>query len=407
MIILTMFLSEQNLKERILKDRYNSIIFRESRGEDLFLVGGYVRDALRGINSADRDYIVTGNTKSFVSKINEALKGTIVEFKKGKLIRLYLKNGITFDISRLAGSLEEDLSKRDFTINAIAWSPVCGLVDPCNGRKDLKNRIVRSLSDENMMSDPLRLVRAYRFASELNGTIERRSRQLIKVIHTMIEKIAPERITSELYNILNSDNPAKYLKMALCDSVLKTILPISERMLRANLKVISTMDGKLNKFDGKYKLGLEKLFSQNLTFKGLLHLEILLWHEGEFLPLLFPKVKLSNKMIRRITLAHRGMSEFEGSSLFDVFCDTKESALDVLVIKDRMDLLKEYERFLNVWERGIISPFEISEIFKIRGVKLGQVIRKCRKEQFEKRISTKRDAIKVINGILHNISYQT
>ena len=92
----------------------------------------------------------------------------------------------------------------------------------------------------------------------------------------MIEKISSERITFELYNLLNSDNPTKYLKMALSDNLLNTILPISDNVLRENLKGVSTIDKKLTEFAVKYRLRLEKLFSQNLTFKGLLRLDIAL-----------------------------------------------------------------------------------------------------------------------------------
>jgi len=195
--------------------------------------------------------------------------------------------------------------------------------------------------------------------------------------------------------------------MALSDNLLNTILPISDNVLRENLKVLSTIDKKLTEFAVKYRLRLEKLFSQNLTFKGLLRLEVLLWHNGNFLPFIFSKLKLSNKIIKRITFCHKGMSEFESSSLFDIFCDAKEASLDVSIIKGRLDLLRKYKRFLNIWRKGVISPSEVSQIFKIEGPKLGQVIRRCKKEEFERKIITKRDAVKLIRTILHNISYQT
>ena len=404
MIILSMFLSPQNLKNKILADRCNSIMFRKSRGRNLFLVGGYIRDTLRGISSADRDYVMTGDAKTFVSQINKVFQATVIEFKKGKMIRLSLKDGITLDISRLEGSLKEDLSSRDFTVNAIAWSPDYGLVDPYNGLKDLRKRIVRALSEKNMISDPLRLIRAYRFAAELNGSIDKRTRKLIKNLRPMVETTSPERITSELFNILNLDNPARYLKMALSDSLLQTIIPISENILRQNIKAISDLGEKLKKLPLKVKSQLKDLFSQNLTFGGLPRLEVLLWQDSSFSSLSFPNLKLSNKIIKRITLAHRGMMEFENINLFDFFYETKESSLDVLIIEDRTDLLEDYERFVNIWKRGVIDSCEISQISKIEGPMLGQLIKRVKKAEFQREINSKKEAVNLVRDTLHDIS---
>ena len=64
--------------------------------------------------SSDRDYILADDTRNFVNEIKKVFNGTVIKFKKGKIIRLYLKNGVTFDISELTGSLEEDLLKKGF-----------------------------------------------------------------------------------------------------------------------------------------------------------------------------------------------------------------------------------------------------------------------------------------------------
>src|SRR4030042_765429 len=153
-------LSGKKLKEKILKDRYNSIIFKKSRGRGVYLVGGYIRDILRG-------------------KISK---------------------------------------ERDFTINAIAWSPDSGIIDPYKGIEDIKRRRISSLSEKNFKADPLRMLRAYRFAAELNGSIEDKTRRSIKTLYNKIKKVSPERITFELFNLLNSENPTRYLNMALNDS---------------------------------------------------------------------------------------------------------------------------------------------------------------------------------------------
>ncbi len=95
---------------------------------------------MRGKISKDRDFIVADDIKSFTHEIRKFIGGTLIEFKKGETTRLVLKDGVTLDFSRPMGTLEEDLSKRDFTINAIAWSPDSGIIDPYKGIEDIKRK---------------------------------------------------------------------------------------------------------------------------------------------------------------------------------------------------------------------------------------------------------------------------
>lgn len=403
-----MLLSAQKLKKKILKDRYNSIIFKASREGKLYLVGGYVRDILRGVHSTDRDYIVSDDIRSFVNEIREFIRGTVIEFKKGRTVRIALKDGGTFDFSRPRGKLEEDLLKRDFTINSIAWSPDTGIIDPYKGIEDIKKRTIRSLSEDNLTADPLRMLRAYRFAAEFNGSIEEGTRKVIKLLHNKIKKVSAERITFELFNLLNSNNPAKYLKLALYDGLLKAILPISDITLGHNIKAISRLEAKINKLPLKVKVLLNKIFSQNLTYKGLLRLELLLRQKKGFIPAKIPKIKMSNNIIKRIMLTHKGIIEFKKDKLFEIFLESKEAAMDILILKSRLDLLREYKRLKKIWKKGFLSSLEIARIAKIKGgPKLGKVITELKKEQFERKIKSKKEAKEFLLNILHNISYQT
>lgn len=397
-VILTMLLSAQKLKNKIFKDRYNSIIFKKGRGKELYLVGGYVRNILKGVISQDRDYIFIGSTRSFVNEIRKIIGGTVVKFKKGEMIRLALKDGVTFDFSRPMGTLEEDLSKRDFTINAIAWSPDTGIIDPCEGLEDIKNRKIRSLSEESLIADPLRILRAYRFAAELNGSIENNTRKAIKMLHNRIKKVSPERITFEIFNLLNSEHPAKYLNMALSDGLLNAILSISDKTLGRNVKAISRLEAKINKLPLKVKVILEKIFSQNLTYKGLLCLELLLRQDGSFVPDRIPKIRMSNNIIKRITLSHEGIKEFKRDKLFDIFLKSKGAAMDILILKGRLDLLREYERFKMIWKKGLLSSEEVSSVTGVKaGPKLGRIITELKKAQFEGRLRSGSDAVRFLS----------
>jgi len=390
-------LSGKKLKEKILKDRYNSIIFKKSRGRGVYLVGGYIRDIFRGKISKDRDFIVADDIKSFTHEIRKFIGGTLIEFKKGETTRLVLKDGVTLDFSRPMGTLEEDLSKRDFTINAIAWAPDSGIIDPYKGIEDIKRRRISSLSEKNFKADPLRMLRAYRFAAELNGSIEDKTRRSIKTLYNKIKKVSPERITFELFNLLNSENPARYLNMALNDSLLRYILSINKRTLEHNIKAIYRFKRKLKEHPEEVKVLLEEIFSQNITYKGLLLLELLLRRNGLFEPDRIPLIRISRNIAKRIILTHKGMKEFKGGKLFNFFKKSKGAAMDIIILKDRMDLIKEYIRFKNIWKKGMISSLEVARIGKIKaGPRLGKVIAELKKAEFEREIKSKEEAIRLI-----------
>ena len=400
---LTMTLvATDHLKKRILRDRFNSTIFEKGRGREIFLVGGYVRDILMGLVSSDRDFIVRGNLHSFVREVGDIIGGTVIQFKKGNLIRIVSKEGITFDFSGTTGTLRADLSQRDFTINAIAWSPHRGIVDYSHGLEDIKNKRIRALSKKNMIADPLRILRAYRFAAELNGFIEYRTREIIKTLRDKIKEVSPERITSELFDLLNSRDSSRYLRMSLNDGLLTEILPFPFKKLEKNIREIYKLERMtLKDHFLKIKVLLDQLFSQNLTHKGLLCLILLIKDDNHFSEI--PNLRFSKRIIRHTELVDRGMKlcgnrrRIPSDILFDIFVESKEASGDVLLIKNRFDLNCEYRRFQKIWRNGLLSAEEIIHISEINsGSGIGEIIEKLKRAQFVGKIQTKRAAIDFI-----------
>jgi len=299
-------ISSTKLKKKILSDKYNSIIFEKGMRKNVYLVGGYLRDMLRGYHSQDRDYIVVGNITSLVKEIRDHIGGTIVTFKKGGTTRIATKNGLTFDFSKPAGTLNEDLSKRDFTINAIAWSANRGLIDMFQGLDDIKKKRVRVIKKENLVDDPLRMMRAYRFAAEIDGCVERGTRELIKILNNNIKETSSERITLEIFQLLNLKNAAKHLKTSLSDGLLNNIFFISYKELDKNIKQISLFEKlTLNELQPIFKVKLKEIISQNLTYKGFLCFALLV----KDIPLekyMNQKIKFSKKIEKRLNLIKNG-----------------------------------------------------------------------------------------------------
>lgn len=397
-----MSVSTQKLKDIILRDRYNSIVFKKGRGRKLYLVGGYLRGLLRGIHSMDRDYIIDGDAQQFAKEIRRIIGGSLVRLGEGHTVRLAFRSGVTLDFSRPMGTLEEDLSKRDFTINAIAWSPDKGIIDLYKGVNDINKKIIRMISAKNFIADPLRILRTYRFAAELNGSIEKDTRKVIKILHDRVKEASSERITLEFFNLLNSEHTARYLRMALSDRLLSDILSIPYRTLEHNIKGISALEARVNnKLPSKIQVLLKRIFSQNLTYKGLLCLELLLKTNDN--PVTVPKlIKMSNAIRKRIELFYKGIKEFrEGKgNLFDVFLASKDAAIDILIIKNRLHLLRDYERFQKIWKKGILSSGDIVNITGIKhGPRLGSIIIELKKAQFEGKVRYRRSATEFVRTL--------
>jgi tRNA nucleotidyltransferase/poly(A) polymerase len=390
---------DNSLKRRILSDEYNALIFRMQKG-NVHLVGGYVRDLLRGIYSRDRDFILSKNRESFLRDIKKILSGKAIQFKKGTTIRIAMRNGTTLDFSVMDGTLFEDLSKRDFTINAMAWSPEKGLIDLFHGVLDLNKLIIRSISKENIISDPLRMLRAYRFAAEIEGKIEIKTRNIIKMFSHAIKDISSERITLEMFHLLNSDHASKYLKSALDDGILSNIILLSNGELHANIKSITrSVKGIPDVFPDKIKVKLKNIFSQNLTYKGLLCLEILT-KSGTKVDNPHPLLKLSKRISKRIQLVHKALAEFSVNKpdLFSIFMHAQEASIDALIISNRADLFREYYRFQKIWKAGLLSSEEIRQISGLDdGAQLGGIILRLKREQFERKIRTKAQAKKYLS----------
>jgi len=403
-----MALPDRIISQKILKDHYNALVFQKGRG-NVYLVGGFIRDMVRGERSHDRDYIVFGDIRSFVRQIRTITGGTVVKFKNEGMVRIVLKGGDTLDFSKPQGPLEEDIAKRDFSMNAIAWSPQGGIVDLHKGMADIQKRIVRALSPENLVADPLRILRAYRFAAELNASIENKTRQMIKRLQNNIERVSSERITLEFYKLLNSWHSAKYLKMALSDGVLSDILSFDYNVLEGTIRVVSHLEkAYFNHLPGIIKVSLNKTFSQNLSYKGLLCLEMLL--ADQYSPYTArPLLAMSNVVQKRIVQAEKGVAilkrnrNIDNEDLFDLFTAAKDASIDVLILSKRIDLLTDYRRFQRISRSRLVSSEEIADMSGIKpGPQLGEIIMTIKRACFAGKVTSKKQALLLIQLFLNN-----
>ena len=174
-----------------------------------YLVGGSIRDLFtKNCVFCDRDISIKG-AENFARKIANKWDGTFIELdNENKIYRVVLPDKINFlDISELQGnSIEEDLKRRDFTINAIAYDLANDkFVDVTGGLKDLKNKVLRHIDDKNFEDDPLRILRAFRFYAVTGFKITIELENALKKYLPLALNPAKERINYEIMKLFGGD----------------------------------------------------------------------------------------------------------------------------------------------------------------------------------------------------------
>lgn len=235
--------------EKILKNKYLSLVGKcaDKLGYETCVVGGFVRDLILNKQSNDLDFVCVGSGIKLAQEVQVALgngakldifesygtahiqyEGVELEFvgARKEFYHRESRNPIVED-----GTLFDDISRRDFTINNIAIRLNDGVfgeyVDYFNCKEDLKNGIIRTPLDPNITfsDDPLRMLRCIRFATRFNFEIEEKTLQGIKDNVNRIEIIVPERIIVELNKILLCEKPSIGFKLLEETGLLKLIIP--------------------------------------------------------------------------------------------------------------------------------------------------------------------------------------
>ncbi len=193
------------------------------------LVGGAVRDALLGRRAEylDLDFVLPADAVQTARKLAKHYKAGFVVLDAERQIARVVFDQATVDLAQQEGdSLETDLRRRDFTINAIAYnSHTNELIDPLQGYADLQQGIIRMVSPANLQDDPLRLLRAYRQAAQLGFRIESTTQSTIRQLAPLLTQIAAERVQVELGYLLKSPQGTPWLTAAWEDNLLQAWFP--------------------------------------------------------------------------------------------------------------------------------------------------------------------------------------
>ena len=253
-----------NYSQHIRSNHILKLIGEAAGQIETYVIGGYVRDLIMGTSSKDIDVVCVGSGIDLANKVVDRLPGkaNLNVFKNFGTAQIkYDDQEIEFVGARKEsyrtesrkpivedGTLEDDQKRRDFTINALA---IClnkdrfgELIDPFDGVRDIKCKVLKTPLDPSITfsDDPLRIMRAFRFAAQLNFDIEATTFEAIKLNAKRLQIVSQERITDELNKLILSPKPGYGLNLMFHAGVLDIVFP---EMVK--LHGVKTIDGQGHK----------------------------------------------------------------------------------------------------------------------------------------------------------------
>lgn len=243
-------MSSRNLLRRLSRERLSLLhelgILADERGVSLYLVGGVVRDLLLRRENWDLDLTLEGDGIAFARLVADRYRAGLAVFERFATARLVLPNRLKIDIASTrresyvkpaalpdvaSASLQEDLYRRDFTINAMAiqLNPATfgELHDPYGGQHDLKAKTIRVLHERSFLDDPTRIFRAIRFTQRFGFSLEPSTRGLLEeaAATNLIQQLSGPRLCNEILLLLGERDPRKPIKRLAFLKLLRFLHP--------------------------------------------------------------------------------------------------------------------------------------------------------------------------------------
>ena len=352
------------------------------------LVGGAVRDGLLNKLSQkpDLDFVIPTEAIKFSQNLSKKINATFIKLDEKRDIARLVINGWTFDFARQVGeNLEDDLLRRDFSINAIALKlrEKPEIIDPTGGMDDLKNKKIVAISEKNLIDDPLRILRGFRLMCELEFDLEEKTKILIKNNVDKLNHVAPERIKMEVLKIVNSSWNSSawqtYLELQLLKNWNEYKLP-------------------------SLKLKRKDVFSEELFPESLLAKLIYLLSDDGLSCLTFSKSEIKRCKNLRFwvhKINNLGLDNLSEDERFQLHVDLEEDLPSLIVfLKD-----KYKSTWLKRWKDPSdplfhpstpLSGYLLQKALKVRpGPLLGELMRHLAKEKAYGRFFTNHEALEV------------
>tara|TARA_Y100001968_G_scaffold297456_1_gene306415 strand:+ start:13104 stop:14333 length:1230 start_codon:yes stop_codon:yes gene_type:complete len=364
------------------------------------LVGGSVRDALlnRLKIQPDLDIIVPSEAVRLTRQLAKRLNAKCVVLDQERDIARLIVDKWTIDFAKQIGeSLQDDLSRRDFTINAIALTLGSNIeiIDPFNGLKDLKKNTLVAISEENLISDPLRMLRGLRLLAEFNFFLEDKTYSLFDLnAELLAKKVSPERIKYEIQRLINGDYADFVIPLLKRTGLLNPWRDKSKVSISEEIGLKASKEFQCNELS--IALPLARLVDL-ISDRGLCNLR-------------FSKKEIQACKVLRKWQKRNDGSAFSSLNEFDLFNLhlELENHLPALIIDLPLDSQ-------SVWLKRWRDPFDplfhpssplngntIQEILNVKkGPFLGEIIEHLSREKAFNRLHTYEEAIELARNLWH------
>ena len=418
--------------------------FAKAQGVRLYLVGGSVRDLLLKRQTTDYDFALASNAIHFAKAFATNIRATCIPLEENPpTARVIVKqydlphpSRLSMDFAQLrAASLADDLRLRDLTINAMAivfenvdtftddahTSNFHRVIDPCGGMKDLETGLLQFPSEGVIFADPIRLLRIYRFAAQLEFKISQNAIALLRKYQRLLPDVAAERCRDELMKILDVQKAYPYLRQMDAIGLLAQVLPVGSRA-GIPWQPLETFERTpipipLRAYRAEINNYLQEELGDEVSRRSLIKLSLIL---GDNLGDIGEHLRLSRKATQFIEyivskyeqffkgvnpqLTHKEIICFlrtSGSDWWAVLLYAAASQpIDPGVIKQIADTY--YEHIVPIRRHGrLITGDDLIQIFHLKeGKQIGDLLEQIEKRQFNGEIQTREEALAAVEVLI-------
>jgi len=412
--------------ERLPKRIYNLLKFIGKIGDEAeyntFVVGGFVRDLMLDRENLDIDIVVEGNEEYFARVFAKAKRGKVKIHEQFNTAVVTLPNGLKIDIALARtetyerpgalptvdiGSIDDDLKRRDFTINAMAIrlneKGFGDLIDPLHGESDLEKGIIRVIHDKSFQDDPTRIFRAIRYEQRYDFRLDKHTEKLLKtaVKNDFLSTITKQRLRNEILLILDEENfieminrmkqfdLLKYIhpKISLSSKIIKLLIKISGLSLFQSVPLLTD--------NASFDTTLLKLMA---IFDGLNEEEAKEASENLALTKEYTEAIIASKT--KLSNALKAISDksITPSGIYKALNGLPTQTLFFGAFKafDEDTILKMFIYSLMENEKPLITGKDLKELGYPEGSQYGEILEDVFYAQLDEKVMTKQEAIEYI-----------
>ena len=418
-------------------------IFAKDRGVQLYLVGGSVRDLLLGRQTTDFDFTLASDAIQFAKAFATDIGAIAIPLEENPpTARVIVKEESTSHASQLsmdfaqfrAATLTDDLRLRDLTINAMAIAfenaqtftnksheqNLSQVIDPCGGMKDLETGLLRFPNKQVVIADPIRLLRIYRFAAQLDFQISQNATDVVTAHRSMLPNVAAERCRNELMKIFYVKKAHPYLQQMDAAGLLTQVVPTIKGTHRAWISLEtfeeSPIPADLDPYRTTINHYLQEELSVEINRRSLIKLCLLL---GDNLDDIGERLRFSRKSVQFMERLISGSKKLKNiipqltpkqinrflrtyaSDWWGILLYSAASfPINSAILKQIADTY--YEHILPIYKQGrLITGNDLIQAFHLKeGEQIGDLLKEIEALQFDGEIRTREEAFAAVAALI-------